>query len=87
MSIIIMFLEFINKLQENPNFFFLLKSFSILSVSYRIFVQFNKIILFVRVNRVFLIDPFIITYGSWKGLFKDYLILHFKIMSFSSLVV
>ena len=86
MSLIGALLEFMGKLQENPNFF-LLKSFSILSVSYRIFVQFNKIILFVRVNKVFLIDPFIITYGSWKGLFKDYLILHFKIMSFSSLVV
>ena len=83
----VMFLEFINKLQENPSFFFLLKCFSISSVSYRIFIQFKKINLFVRVNRVFSNDPVIITYNSWKELLKDYLILHFKILSFSSLII
>ena len=82
----VMFLEFIDKLQENPSFF-LLKCFSISSVSYRIFIQFKKINLFVRVNRVFSNDPVIITYNSWKGLLKDYLILHFKILSFSSLII
>ena len=87
-SIMEMFIWISDKTQENPSFFFLLKFCSVLSVSHRIFLQIGKIILFVRTNKIFSkIDTVYITYDSWKGLFKNYLILHFKILSFSSLVI
>ena len=88
MSTIIALIEFMGKLLENPTIFLLLKIFSLFSVLYRIFLQINKIILFARTNKIFSRSGIVyITYDSWKGLFKDYLILHFKILSFSSLVV
>ena len=57
-------MEFSSKLQENPTIFFILKIISLFSVSYRIFFQINKIILFFKVHKVFLIDPIYITYDS-----------------------
>jgi hypothetical protein len=87
MSLIADILEFFGKLQENPTFFLIIKCFSLFSVSYHIFFQVKKIILFARSNKVFSFEVVYISYDSWKGLLKDYIILHFKILSFSSLIV
>jgi hypothetical protein len=53
MSTIIALIEFISKLLENLTIFLLFKTFSLFSVSYRIFFQVKKIILFARSNKVF----------------------------------
>ena len=82
-----MFLWLVKEIQENPSLFFILKFCSVLSVLHRIFLQINKIISFARTNKIFSMNIVYITYDSWKGLFKDYLILYFKILSFSSLVI